>query len=134
MCIQQQLQAAGPALLASRRSGKRPKTNRPGEKRRAIVGAEDGAPFLLGDIFPNPFFSVATIPFLLLQGGYVKLELCDERRRPIYTLADKIMDAGDYKVVVVKESCGLRSGWYHYQLSLENINGTFRQHKRMYVQ
>ena len=103
-------------------------------KRRAVIGGGDVAnPMLLGDIYPNPFLSAATIPFTLLQSGYVKLEIYNERRKLVHTVTDKIMDAGDYRAVVIREVTSLTPGTYYYQLKLENIQGSYTQWKRMLV-
>lgn len=85
--------------------------------------------FSLGNIYPNPFYSLATIPFQLVLGGYIRLELYDADGKLLHTLIDQCMMAGAHKVSVDKEALGLSSGSYVYQLIFGGIDGGLKKSK-----
>lgn len=99
------------------------------------IEPETGGQFKLGANYPNPFDSQTTIPFTLTNASRVKIELYDTEGRKVLDLIDQNMSAGDQKVSLDKSSnaASLALGSYLYKLTVENLNGTFRQCKLLTV-
>lgn len=95
------------------------------QRTRGSVGVEelpDG--FALGDSFPNPTASGATIEFSLGTASDVRLDVFDVLGRRIATLADGPMAAGDHSVRL--DARGLSSGTYLYRLAAGEVMVTKR--------
>ncbi len=81
------------------------------------------AKLALGKNHPNPFNPKTQIAFALSQSGPAKLTVYDVRGRAIITLADGVMNAGEYSVEWNgRDEAGrqLASGLYFYKLEAEN--------------
>jgi endonuclease I len=70
----------------------------------------DQPKFQLGDIYPNPFNPVCTLPFSLDNGEQVRITLLDVLGNERKQISNGYMDAGNYKVRIQAED--LPSGIY----------------------
>ncbi len=74
-----------------------------------------GAPFKLGQNFPNPFNPSTRIKFSLREDGRVTLNVYDVSGRLVAKVLDSEMPAGDHEVGFMAD--GLASGVYFYRLN-----------------
>ena len=97
---------------------------------------ETGGQFKLFANYPNPFSSVTSIPFELLNAAHVKLELFDLNAKKVMELLNEKLSPGNHKVVVNRNAngIGLPSGNYAYKIEVENSHGLFKQMKLLTVQ
>lgn len=75
-------------------------------------------------IYPNPVKEVATLQFYLKERSIVSLTIADELGRPVKTIADETMDAGEHKFPY--SSGNLPAGIYYCTLRSENYSETKR--------
>lgn len=70
-----------------------------------------------------------TINFTLVIPSHVKIEVFDEKGKKIFRLIDEQMESGEQKLVLNFKSqhFHLSKGNYEYLLTVNNVNGTFRQ-------
>lgn len=95
-----------------------------GAKRKAVLSVDgvDNLFFMLGDAYPNPFFSLATLPFTMAYKAQVTLELLNVREEVQHTyFRNKELQAGSHRVLIDKESLGLTSGNYFAQITFRTI-------------
>jgi len=89
------------------------------------ISTEIPSGFLLKQNFPNPFNPVTNINFDIPLNSFVKLKIFDVTGKLIFTLVDKNLPAGGYKVDF--DGSHLSSGVYFYKLEV----GSFIDTKRM---
>ncbi|SFQ67908.1 hypothetical protein [Hymenobacter arizonensis] len=92
---------------------------------------ETGGQFTLGQNDPNPYFAETTIPFTLVNGGDVRLDLFDLLGRKMASIPRPGMSAGAHTIHLNLSGLGLAAGDYSYQLQVVNSRGVFRQCKMM---
>ncbi|MCW3126546.1 MAG: intradiol ring-cleavage dioxygenase [Bacteroidetes bacterium] len=99
------------------------------------IEPETGGQFKLGANYPNPFSTVSTIPFTLINASEVRIDLFDLQGRKVLNVLDQKMDAGEQKVVLSRQGnvASLATGSYVYELSVTNKNGTFKQCKLLTI-
>ncbi|MBU0711248.1 T9SS type A sorting domain-containing protein [bacterium] len=83
--------------------------------------AED---FRLGDVYPNPFNAVFTIPLTLGKSVPVKLTLCDLSGKVIKVISDGVKPAGEYRIAV--DCRELSSGIYLIQSTIQESKKTMK--------
>ena len=78
--------------------------------------------------YPNPFTAQATLQFTLKDNSHVLLTVCDEIGRPVKTIADETMDAGEKKYTF--NAGNLPPGIYYCTLKA----GAYTETKRLLKQ
>ena len=103
-------------------TGMRYRTPNSSKRHRTVENGASGEAkiFSLTRIYPNPFFSVATIAFTLAAAAYVRLELLTNAGEPLHLFLDKWLASGSHKVIIDGEALRLRSGGYSVKLSCNN--------------
>jgi len=81
--------------------------------------AED---FRLGDVYPNPFNAVFTIPLTLGKPAPVKLTLCDLNGKVVKVISDGVKPAGEYRIAV--DCRELSSGIYFLHSTILEVKKT----------
>ena len=69
--------------------------------------------FILGNNYPNPFNSSTTIPFTMIDAGFVRLEVFNSLGQRVAVLLDRVVDAGNHQIFF--EDLNLASGVYMYR-------------------
>ncbi|MDZ7881259.1 MAG: hypothetical protein U5L45_26590 [Saprospiraceae bacterium] len=93
---------------------------------------ENAKQFSMGQNFPNPFDKTTTIPFKLINGGDVTIDLYDLNGRKIATLLNENnMLSGEHQCPVNFQKLGLATENYMYQIEVKNSEGVFRDVKMM---
>jgi protocatechuate 3,4-dioxygenase beta subunit len=88
--------------------------------------------FSIGQNFPNPFEKNTTIPFKLINGGDVTIDLYDLSGRKVATLLnEKNMLSGEHQCPVNFPKLGLATENYMYQIEVKNSDGVFKDVKMM---
>lgn len=95
------------------------------------VEKENSKQFSLGQNFPNPFDKQTTIPFKLINGSDVKIDLYDLNGRNVATLLNQKMAIGEHECVVNFQKLGLAVANYMYQIEVQNSDGIFKDVKMM---
>jgi hypothetical protein len=87
-----------------------------------VVGVDLASPLKYGlsQNFPNPFNPVTTIKYSLPKTGYVTLRVFNTIGEEVAILANGIIEAGIYKVVL--DASGFNSGVYFYRIEAGNIS------------
>jgi len=92
---------------------------------------ENEKQFYLGQNFPNPYSDQTTIPFSLLKGGDVQIDLYDRQGRQVAHLPLNGLNAGNHTISVNPAIQNIAVGNYVYQFTLKNSDGLFRDCKMM---
>jgi protocatechuate 3,4-dioxygenase beta subunit len=93
---------------------------------------ENAKQFSIGQNFPNPFDKTTTIPFKLINGGDVTIDLYDLNGRKIATLLNENnMLSGEHQCLVNFQELGLATENYMYQIEVKNSDGLFKDVKMM---
>lgn len=92
---------------------------------------ENGGQFKLGQNFPNPHTGTTTIPFTLINGGDVTMDIYDLSARKVASIPMGSLGTGDHRLPIDFASLGIAPGSYLYQIQVANSNGVFRQVKMM---
>ncbi len=78
--------------------------------------------FYLGQNYPDPFSEKATIKFCVAYKSRVRLDLCDNEKKPIQNIMDEQKDAGTYRIEI--DAGGLNEGVYLYTLRAGEFEST----------
>jgi aminopeptidase N len=81
--------------------------------------------FSLGEIYPNPFNSVARLPLELTTESRVRAEIFDVNGRHVMTLADERMTAGKHELTFSAGS-GMASGVYLIHVEMGGLQKTVK--------
>jgi protocatechuate 3,4-dioxygenase beta subunit len=93
-----------------------------------------GGQFTLAQNFPNPVTGSTTMSFTLLRNSNVRLGIYDMNGKPIASLIDTNLTAGEHSHEwQPSKGSKLASGNYLFELSVENSTGLYRQSKVMTV-
>jgi protocatechuate 3,4-dioxygenase beta subunit len=92
---------------------------------------ENAKQFSLGQNFPNPFDKETTIPFKLVNGGDVTIDLYDLNGQKIATVLNENLQSGEHKCFVNFQKLGLATANYMYQMEVKNSDGLFKDVKMM---
>lgn len=92
---------------------------------------ENAKQFELGQNYPNPYNAETTIPFSLVNGGNVLLEIWDLMGKKVAVIVNEKMGAGKHSISFSPALIGISSGNYVYQLQVSNNEGIFRDTKMM---
>jgi hypothetical protein len=90
-----------------------------------------GGQFVLGQNFPNPFESVTSIPFVLINAATVSLGLYDLQGKRVASVEPVGMPAGNHTFTIDLPALNLPRACYVYELTVSNDAGTYHQCKRM---
>ena len=90
-----------------------------------------GGQFELGQNFPNPFESVTSIPFVLMNAATVSLGLYDMQGKRVALVQPAELPAGNHTFSVDLPALNLPQANYFYELTVSNEAGTYHQCKRM---
>ena len=96
-----------------------------------VLDRETGGQFILGQNYPNPHLGETTVPFILTNGGDVRLDLFDLAGRKMAGINRKGMQPGEQTINLNLSGLGLAAGDYVYQLQVTNSHGVYRQSKLM---
>lgn len=79
----------------------------------------------VGNVFPSPALSTATVPFTLAQPGHVTVEIFDLSGRKVATLADGNMAQGDHSLIwnVAEGADAVPAGLYKVRVSTDAFTG-----------
>jgi hypothetical protein len=102
----------------------------------AVLGVKNeeritGGQFVLGQNFPNPFESVTSIPFVLMNAATVSLGLYDMQGKRVAIVEPAELPAGNHTFAVDLPVLNLPQAHYVYELTVSNEAGTYHQCKRM---
>ena len=92
---------------------------------KEITKADPGFNFIN---YPNPFNTATTLQFNLKEAGHVSLNIFDVAGKPVKTIADEVMNAGEKKYTF--EANLLPPGIYYCTLK----QGMFTETKRLLKQ
>jgi protocatechuate 3,4-dioxygenase beta subunit len=92
---------------------------------------ENAKQFIMGQNFPNPFDKETTIPFKLVNGGDVTIDLYDLNGRKVATVLNENLQSGEHKCLVNFPKLGLATTNYMYQIEVKNSDGLFKDVKMM---
>jgi protocatechuate 3,4-dioxygenase beta subunit len=92
---------------------------------------ETAKQFNMAQNFPNPFDKQTTIPFKLINGSEVKIDLYDLMGKNVATVLNKKMDIGEHQCLVNFEKQRLPVANYMYQIEVSNSDGVFKDVKMM---
>jgi len=101
-----------------------------------VVGVKNeeritGGQFVLGQNFPNPFDSVTTIPFVLMNAATVSFGLYDLQGKRVAMVEPRDLSAGEHTFTIDLPALKLPQSHYVYELTTSNDAGTYHQCKRM---
>jgi protocatechuate 3,4-dioxygenase beta subunit len=92
---------------------------------------ENAKQFSMGQNFPNPFDKETTIPFKLVNGGDVTIDLYDLNGQKVATVLNESLQSGEHKCLVNFQKLGLATANYMYQIQVKNSDGLFKDVKMM---
>jgi protocatechuate 3,4-dioxygenase beta subunit len=92
---------------------------------------ENAKQFNMGQNFPNPFDKETTIPFKLINGGDVTIDLYDLNGRKVATLLNNNLQSGEHQCRVNFQKLGLATANYVYQIEVKSSDGVFKDVKMM---
>jgi len=87
---------------------------------------ENAKQFTLGQNYPNPFLSTATIPFSLKRPSHVNISLWDLAGKKVAVIFNETLQAGNHQANVDLNKLNLKLANYMYQIEVYNVFGTFR--------
>lgn len=101
-----------------------------------VVGVKNeeritGGQFVLGQNFPNPFESITSIPFTLLNAATVSFGLYDMQGKRVAMVHPSEMAAGEHSFTIDLPALNLPQSHYVYELTVSNDTGIYHQCKRM---
>jgi hypothetical protein len=118
---------AFPVLLSAQYSGGNGRGDAFAESLNLPVGVKDPkpeslSPFILKQIFPNPFSTVTNIEFTVVNEERVRIAVHDITGCIVQTVLDESMKPGVYTTTI--DGNGLNSGLYFCKISSEDYSET----------
>lgn len=90
--------------------------------------------YSVGQNYPNPFSDTTTIPVSLNDSSKITIQIYDLVGRLIATpVKRKEYSVGTNEITLNRSSLNVASGYYLYNVTIENDNGSFTESKKMLI-
>ncbi|MBN2350579.1 MAG: T9SS type A sorting domain-containing protein [Bacteroidales bacterium] len=84
------------------------------------TGMNDNADINSFNVFPNPFHSIATIQYSLVNDGQVVIDLYSINGDKLKTITDEMKPAGNYQIEISSSVLMIPAGTYYFKVQIGN--------------